>query len=171
MTHCIYVPVYCEGSIDGVLSVPLRGRQASSELFEQCQAVGHLTELALSNELAHEALAEQHRRLHAAEVIGHIGSWELDLETHAVTWSDTLFELYHLDPQSFGGDYQAAMSMIHPEDLEHLQAALDACEQTGAALDVRHRVVLPSDGRLRWFEVRAERVHDPGRPALSHAAR
>ena len=58
VTHCVYVPVYCGGSIDGILSVPIRGQQASSQLFEHCQALGHLIELALSNALAHEGLRD-----------------------------------------------------------------------------------------------------------------
>lgn len=58
ITHTIYVPVYCAGVIDGVLTVPLRNGPASEDLFNQCQAVGHLTELALSNALAHESISE-----------------------------------------------------------------------------------------------------------------
>ena len=58
LTHSIYVPVYRGNAIDGVLSVPTRGKEASQELFEHCKAVGHLTELALSNALSHEEIQE-----------------------------------------------------------------------------------------------------------------
>ncbi|HXQ60886.1 MAG TPA: GGDEF domain-containing protein [Acidimicrobiales bacterium] len=57
-THSVYVPVICQGEVDGVLSVSIRGVDISADLFEQCKAVGHLTELALSNALAHEKLRE-----------------------------------------------------------------------------------------------------------------
>jgi diguanylate cyclase (GGDEF)-like protein len=59
VTNAVYVPVYCKGEIDGVLSVPVRGQSVPPELFEYCKAVGHLTELALANARAHETLEEQ----------------------------------------------------------------------------------------------------------------
>jgi diguanylate cyclase (GGDEF)-like protein len=59
LTHGVYVPVYLEGAIDGVLSVPSRGKGLSPDLFEFCKSVGHLTELALGNARTHERLAAQ----------------------------------------------------------------------------------------------------------------
>jgi diguanylate cyclase (GGDEF)-like protein len=59
LTHSVYVPVFCNGVIDGVLSVPVRGKVVSPDLFEYCKAVGHLTELALGNALVHERLEAQ----------------------------------------------------------------------------------------------------------------
>jgi diguanylate cyclase (GGDEF)-like protein len=59
LTHGAYVPVFLEGGLDGVLSVPSRGQAMSADLFEYCKAVGHLTELALGNARNHELLAAQ----------------------------------------------------------------------------------------------------------------
>jgi diguanylate cyclase (GGDEF)-like protein len=59
LTHGVYVPVYLDGVIDGILAVPIRGQSVSADLFEYCKAVGHLTELALANARNHELLAEQ----------------------------------------------------------------------------------------------------------------
>jgi diguanylate cyclase (GGDEF)-like protein len=59
LTHGVYVPVYLDGAIDGVLTVGVRGRSVSAELFEYCKALGHLTELALRNARNHELLAAQ----------------------------------------------------------------------------------------------------------------
>jgi diguanylate cyclase (GGDEF)-like protein len=57
--HGMYVPVYCDGELDGVLSVPLRSTEVSPELLEYCKAFGHLVELALDNAKTHEVLEEQ----------------------------------------------------------------------------------------------------------------
>ena len=43
------------------------------------------------------ALLEESRRLRDAESIGRVGSWELDLRSQAVNWSDGIFDLYGLD--------------------------------------------------------------------------
>jgi diguanylate cyclase (GGDEF)-like protein len=58
VTHMIYVPVRRDGAIDGVLTVPIRGFGATEELFEHCKALGKLTELALSNALAHDEIRQ-----------------------------------------------------------------------------------------------------------------
>jgi len=103
---------------------------------------------------------EQYRRSRAAQSAGRIGSWELEVETGAVTWSDTLFELYGLDPQDFGGDYTSALAHIHPDDVDEVHAALEACATTGVPLSSRHRVYRANDGEMRWFEARATRHQD-----------
>jgi diguanylate cyclase (GGDEF)-like protein len=62
MTNAVYVPVYADGEIDGVLTVPVRGHALSEELFAFCKAIGHLTELALGNARVRELLEKQATR-------------------------------------------------------------------------------------------------------------
>jgi diguanylate cyclase (GGDEF)-like protein/PAS domain S-box-containing protein len=104
-----------------------------------------------------QVLAEERRRLRAAQSIGHIGSWEMDVATRAVTWSDTLFDLYGLDPGTFSGDY---LANIHADDREGLHDAIEACALTGAPLANRHRVYRVNDGELRWLDARGARLQD-----------
>jgi diguanylate cyclase (GGDEF)-like protein len=59
LTHAVYVPVYSNGVIDGVLSVATRGESITPELFEVCKTLGHITELALENARSRELLEEQ----------------------------------------------------------------------------------------------------------------
>ena len=58
LTHSVYVPIKPGGIVDGVLVVSMRGGELPQELFDQCKAIGHLTELALGNALAHQGLHE-----------------------------------------------------------------------------------------------------------------
>ncbi len=44
------------------------------------------------------------RRLRDAESTGMVGSWELDLDTDTVTWSNGMFELFGIDPERSGDD-------------------------------------------------------------------
>jgi diguanylate cyclase (GGDEF)-like protein len=59
LTNGVYVPLFANGTIDGVLSVTTRGEKVTPELFEYCKALGHITELALENARAHELLEAQ----------------------------------------------------------------------------------------------------------------
>jgi len=58
LVHSVYVPVRVGGALDGVLVVSMREGELPEELFEQCKALGHLTELALANAMAHRGLRE-----------------------------------------------------------------------------------------------------------------
>jgi diguanylate cyclase (GGDEF)-like protein len=59
VTNSVYIPVHVEGRIDGILSVPMRGRSVDSDLVDFCRTFGHLVELALGNAFVHRALEEQ----------------------------------------------------------------------------------------------------------------
>jgi PAS domain S-box-containing protein len=110
-------------------------------------------------------LADERRRLHTAEVVGHIGSWEMRLDSHLVTWSDTLFRLFGLNPGDGPKLPPQSLNGVHPDDLESLRSALDECEHSGTPILTCYRSIRPSDGELRWFEVRGERITDGEGPA------
>ena len=111
-----------------------------------------------------QALLEKTRRLREAETVGRLGSWELDLSTKLLSYSDGLLALYGLDPADFSGDRDAASEMVHPPDRAPLRAASDACMQEGTPFQLRYRLTRPDDGRQRWFEVRAQRFEVDGKP-------
>jgi signal transduction histidine kinase/CheY-like chemotaxis protein len=92
----------------------------------------------------------------------------MDLDTRGVTWSDTLFDLYGVDPADWPRPHRQDLAGVHPDDCEMLQTAVDECEYSGTAIEVRYRSIRPSDGELRWFEVRGQRVTDgEGAPRLT----
>jgi diguanylate cyclase (GGDEF)-like protein len=59
VTNSVYIPVHLDGRIDGVLSIPMRGRSIDPDLVDFCRTFGHLVELALGNAFVHQALEEQ----------------------------------------------------------------------------------------------------------------
>ncbi len=108
------------------------------------------------------ALAEERRRLHEAQALAHQGSWEVDIDTGAVTMSDKVFEMYGIVRESFGEDVSEALSLIHSDDRDRVTAAYEACARTGEALKVSYRVIRPNDGELRHFDVRGRRLPQEG---------
>ena len=58
---------------------------------------------------AEEALINSHRQLIEAQKIGHIGSWELDIETHEMKCSDEFYSIMKLDPLKFGGKFEHSL--------------------------------------------------------------
>jgi diguanylate cyclase (GGDEF)-like protein/PAS domain S-box-containing protein len=109
-----------------------------------------------------ERLREQSRRLHDAESIGRSGSWEWDMATDEITWSDGLFAMHELDPHVAGLRYAQAASRVHPDDRAVVDAAMEACRQSEEPVRFRYRVTLARNGELRWFDSHARGVFADG---------
>jgi diguanylate cyclase (GGDEF)-like protein/PAS domain S-box-containing protein len=109
------------------------------------------------------AIAEERRRLRDAELVGHSGSWDWDVDSGVITWSDGLFALHGLDPMSFEGGYAQAASRVHEDDRKSVDEAMMACRNDDSVQLFRYRVHRASDGEVRWFESRAQGVFDNGR--------
>jgi len=62
------------------------------------------------------------RRLAEAEQLARVGSWEWDIPNNRVEWSDQLFRIYGLEPQSITPSYEAFLGYVHPDDREAVDA-------------------------------------------------
>jgi diguanylate cyclase (GGDEF)-like protein/PAS domain S-box-containing protein len=106
-------------------------------------------------------LRSEQRRLQDAELVGHSGSWEWDLTSDVITWSDGLFALHGLDRINFDEGYVQAASQVHPEDRGLVDAAMAAC-RSGESNQFRYRVARAGDGEIRWFDSKARAVVEDG---------
>jgi diguanylate cyclase (GGDEF)-like protein/PAS domain S-box-containing protein len=106
-------------------------------------------------------LREEDRRLRDAEAVGHAGSWEWDMVTDVITWSDGLFAIHGLDRATFAGGYAQAAARIHPEDRGTVDDAMESCRRD-VPVRFRYRIARASDGRRRWLDSRARGVFEDG---------
>ena len=124
--------------------------------------ISQILDITAAKEYA-QALAEERRRLREAESIGRVGSWELNTLTQQVVWSSGMFQIWGINPDTFGGDYAGARRQIHPEDVATVDTAVAACVATGEPIRIRYRVARADDGALRWVDVRGEARYEAGR--------
>ena len=108
---------------------------------------------------ADAALREREKQLSESQRIAHVGSWEHNLTTGEVVWSDELFRIMGLDPRKDPGDFRMFFDMIHPEDRPVLKNAIDETVQTGKPFNLEYRFNL-RDGRTRILHAQAELIHD-----------
>jgi diguanylate cyclase (GGDEF)-like protein/PAS domain S-box-containing protein len=107
------------------------------------------------------SLIDERRRLRSAEDIGHAGSWEWDLVSDVITWSEGLFQLHGLEREDFPGGYGQAASRVYSDDRQLVDNAIAACRR-GESVHFRYRVARASDGDLRWFDSHASGVVENG---------
>jgi len=97
--------------------------------------------------LAELALTERERQLREAQTLAHIGSWQADLVSGKLAWSDEIYSIFGHEPGSFEPSVQAFQAAVHPDDLEQVHESEKQAEQTGLH-DVIHRIIRP-DGTIR----------------------
>ncbi|MBB3045307.1 response regulator [Nocardioides soli] len=101
----------------------------------------------------HDALVEREHQLATAQRIARIGSWEWDVATDRVHWSDELCRIFDV-PSGTSPDFEEYLRLVHPGDREHAAASIqEAAESTVGEYEFDHRVVR-RDGAVRWVRGR-----------------
>ena len=109
-------------------------------------------------ERANEKLRQTTARLSEAQAMTHIGSWEWEIATNAVTWSDELYRIWGLDPDRFGASYEAYLETVHADDRQLVDAAVRrALETGGCGYECR---IVRSDGAERFIRARGKVLAD-----------
>jgi diguanylate cyclase (GGDEF)-like protein/PAS domain S-box-containing protein len=99
------------------------------------------------------------RRLQTAERIAAQGSWEQDLTTDELVWSDEVHRIFGTDPVIHRPSLPDFLARVHPEDLLRVQTAYADSLASGDPYWVEHRIVL-SDGSVKHVVERAEVSRD-----------
>jgi PAS domain S-box-containing protein len=134
-------------------AVPLRGPSGALRGY-----IGTITDVTEARR-AQEAARLNAARLNEAQRIAKIGSWELDLVTNALTWSDEVFRIFEIDPERFGASYEAFLAAVHPEDRELVDATYKRSLETREPYAVVHRLLMP-DGRVKHVHERGQSFYD-----------
>ena len=61
-------------------------------------------------------LAVARRQLEEAQRLARIGSWEWDIPSGTVWWSDELYRIYGLEPGAIEPSYEEFLNYVHPDD-------------------------------------------------------
>ncbi|MCG5526666.1 PAS domain-containing protein, partial [Ectothiorhodospira haloalkaliphila] len=92
-----------------------------------------------------------------------VGSWVSDFRENVIRWSPEVYRIFGLSPNAWRATHEAFMSLVHPEDRERVQLAVDAA-LAGDAYDIEHRILRP-DGTIRIVRERGKvEFDDAGRP-------
>jgi|GEM_PF-337776 len=109
------------------------------------------------NELTNRLQARE-ASLSAAQRIAHLGSWEWEITTGTLFWSDEIYRIFGLQPGAFEPTYEAFLERVHPQDRARLESAVAGALE-GANYRVEHRIVRP-DETLRYVEEQGEVIFD-----------
>lgn len=93
------------------------------------------------------ALSEREARLKSAELLLDLGSWEFDISSQTLNWSDKVFDIYGAAQSSPAPDFDRYVQLVHPDDREAMLATYRYFVDTDAPeLEFQHRVIRPDGG-------------------------
>ena len=105
---------------------------------------------------AMDALVRSEETFSKAQEIAHIGSWDWDMESNELSWSDEIYRIFGLQPKEFEATYEAFLACVHPEDQKQVIDAVSAAiADKEIAYSVEHRVV--------WRDGTERVVHEQGK--------
>ncbi|MBW4605492.1 MAG: PAS domain-containing protein [Calothrix sp. FI2-JRJ7] len=79
-----------------------------------------------------------------------MGTWDWNIITGTVTWSDDKESLFGLNKGTFAGTYEGFMRCVHHKDRNLVTDAVKRAIEEGAEYNIEFRILLP-DNTTRWM--------------------
>ena len=99
---------------------------------------------------AEKLLEESKTHLERSQEIAHLGSWELDLKTNKLTWSDEVYRIFGLLPGQFTANYEAFLEAVHPDDRAAVNDTYwSSVKNNQNGYEIEHRIVRKKSGEIR----------------------
>lgn len=94
-----------------------------------------------------------------AQSIAHLGNWIYDVKADKLFWTDELYRIFGLEPQSEELSWERFLQMVHEEDKEVVIAFAREAMKTGKPFEMYHRNIR-KDGSVRTVHIRGEGLLD-----------
>lgn len=112
---------------------------------------------------AERALQHQNKLLNESQQMASVGSWEWNVKTGKITWSDEQYRIWGL-PVGSELAYEEYIKTIHPADKEYMSTHISKALETQEYPTLYHRIVTPA-GDVRHILARGEvNVDSSGQP-------
>lgn len=99
-----------------------------------------------------------------AQEIAHLGSWEWDIATNHVTWSDELYRIYGISPGEHEATFEGYLARVHEDDRARVMDIIKQALANHQPYEFEERIVHP-DGVVRTlFSRGVAQVDDRGQP-------
>lgn len=128
-----------------------------------------LSVLAISRDITalketEKALLEREQRYHLALSGANMGTWDWDISTNRILWSEDLEVAMGFVPGSFGRTYEAFVSLVYPDDRAFVEQQIRQALHKKSDYQAEFRMYR-TDGSIRWTATRAKALYDEdGRP-------
>jgi PAS domain S-box-containing protein len=108
-------------------------------------------------------LSRVHDRLVEAQAVAHVGSWEWNVPTDSLWWSEELCRIYGVDRAP--ADYGSYLALVHPDDRQRVEDHVRRGIERRESFSLEHRIVRDGDVRTIYARghVEADATGNPAR--------
>lgn len=85
-----------------------------------------------------------------AEIILNFGTWEWNLNSHEIYYSDNFYRILGYEPQSFPSTNDNFLTFVHPEDIPIAEDIMKQTVENESLSPTQFRIIKP-DGEIRYF--------------------
>ncbi|MGB5107456.1 MAG: PAS domain-containing protein [Candidatus Zixiibacteriota bacterium] len=146
-----------------------RGEVKCNEDGEPIQTNGTLLDIT-ERRYSEESLRDSERKLIEAQQLGKIGSWELNLETRILNWSEELYRIAGIEPNSVPATEEEFDRLFGATEESLLSQLLEVVQSTRTGNQIyelsREANLIRCDGSERFVFERGRVVFDANHRAL-----
>mgnify|MGYP001042891792 CR=1 FL=1 len=155
------VPVINENRIVAVVGV------ANKDTDYTYSDVLHLTLLMdsvwkiVERKAAENALRNSAELLRKTQEIARVGSWELDIKSGVLIWSDQVYRIFGMDDSVCPVTYEDFLEAVHPDDRRYVDRAFKESITAGNDnYELEHRVIRKDTKEIRYVHEKCEHQKD-----------
>ncbi|MBD2164817.1 PAS domain S-box protein [Calothrix membranacea FACHB-236] len=104
-----------------------------------------------------EQLRYSETQLRMVQRIARLGSWEFDLQTREITWSEEVVRNFGRNPDDGTPTYEELQQLIHPDDRDRHNLLVQRAIEQAQPYSMEFCLYCP-DGSLRYLQARGEAI-------------
>ncbi|MEE8422094.1 MAG: PAS domain S-box protein, partial [Dehalococcoidia bacterium] len=125
-------------NVEGSITPFMLDSERKGLIFEAADVTARL--------IAERELRESREQLARAQEVAHLGSWNWNLETDDVWWSDQMYRLHGWEPGEVPATFESMAELMSDEDAVRLRATLVAIARDGEPFDGMTMPIARVDG-------------------------
>jgi PAS domain S-box-containing protein len=146
-----YPILNAEGELIAVLGVYYHEEKLPNDeelkIIEQSVAI---LKIILENRQSLDIIHENSLLMAQVQELANFGNWHWDIQHNIVSWSDTLYAIYGINPVTFKASFEGYQELLHPDDrvmvYDHIQKVL--IEKKDIVFE--ERIIRPN-GEIRYL--------------------
>ena len=141
--------------------------EPGSVLAHLAETQAKLRHMSEEREQTKIELLHSEKCLKEAQRLTQLGNWEFDLETRNLLWSDEIYRIFEVDPETCTPSLESFLAATHPQDREQVAKAYTHSVSSKAPCEMTHRLQM-KDGRIKYVREQYENFCDQrGKPIRS----
>lgn len=87
-------------------------------------------------------LSVNEKRYIEAQEMAHFGNWEMDIVNNEMKWTDEVYRIFSLQPNSFQPTLSEYLNYVHVEDRPQVEAFFEDAAKDGKLHQLEHKIII-----------------------------